>query len=168
MDFFAHIAWSMILFGKFFNFSYLIQISFFSVLPDLLWGIPAVFYMIYFMLKNRKILSWKKRPTKFTKKLENLYNSSHSFSVMILFFFIFSIIFSQFYWPILFGWGLHLLLDIFTHKDSIYFKQKPFYPLSNYSVRGYIWHGHWKFLILNWSAIILVYILFYGIRILGF
>lgn len=62
------------------------------------------------------------------------------------------------YWPI-FGWGLHIVLDIFTHKD---FYQTPFlFPLSNYKFDyGISWGEPW-FMAVNYGAMVLVYILIY-------
>jgi len=83
---------------------------------------------------------------------------------MLFFFFVLSLIFGVVYYPLFFGWGLHLLIDILLHKDSM-FKQRSLYPLSEKTVRGYVWHGQSKFVIINWTLIIIVYVLVYGLRI---
>jgi hypothetical protein len=63
-------------------------------------------------------------------------------------------------WPLpMFGWGLHIVLDIFTHKD---FYQTPFlFPISNYKFdHGVSWGEPW-FMAVNYGTMILVYALIY-------
>jgi membrane-bound metal-dependent hydrolase YbcI (DUF457 family) len=164
MDFLAHIIWSILIFGKLVPFTELMQVGFFSVLPDMIWGIPAFSYFIYRYLRGDKIIRDKRGIPRSSKNFEKIYNFSHSFSVMALMFGILSLIFSRLYFPLLLGWGLHLLIDILIHKDSV-FRQRPLYPLSNRTVRGYVWHGEAKFVILNWALIIIIALL-YALRII--
>lgn len=83
-----------------------------------------------------------------------LYNISHSLIVFVLVF--------AFVWIILrrpalemSGWFLHILIDIPTHSYRFY--PTPFlWPISEWKFNGFLWSAPW-FLILNYSALILIY-----------
>lgn len=84
----------------------------------------------------------------------NLYNISHS---AIVFMAVFGIIFIIFHRPIweLFGWLFHIIIDIPTHSYQFY--PTPFlWPFSDWKFNGFSWGTPW-FLILNYSAIIIVF-----------
>ena len=54
------------------------------------------------------------------------------------------------------GWLLHILIDIPTHRAGMY--GTPFlWPISSYRFDGISWGQHW-FMLLNYSAIVTVYI----------
>ena len=83
-----------------------------------------------------------------------LYSTSHS---AIIFLIVFGVVFLIFRRPIweLGGWFIHILLDIPTHSYQFY--PTPFlWPLSGWKFDGFSWGTPW-FLILNYSAIIIVY-----------
>jgi hypothetical protein len=62
------------------------------------------------------------------------------------------------YWPI-FGWALHILIDIPSHKG---FYETPFlFPLSNYKFDHGVSWGHPTYMLINYSALIIAYILIY-------
>ena len=153
MDFLAHLAWSIIIFGKITPTNELIQILFFSVFPDLVWGIPAFFLFLLTKLRggNTKILIHERQGW-----IKNVYYSSHSFVPLFIFFFVFSLILRSFYMTLLYDWGLHLLFDMFLHKGTL--GNKPLYPV-NYKIEGLLHWKNKKFLIANW-VLICVLILF--------
>jgi len=65
------------------------------------------------------------------------------------------------YWP-MWGWALHILIDIPTHKN---FYETPFlFPLSSYKFGNGIRWANPSFMILNYGALILIY-LFWFLRI---
>jgi len=83
-----------------------------------------------------------------------LYSISHS---AIIFLIVFGVVFLIFRRPIweLGGWFIHILLDIPTHSYQFY--PTPFlWPISGWKFDGFSWGTPW-FLILNYSAIIIVY-----------
>lgn len=85
-----------------------------------------------------------------------LYSISHS---AIIFFIVFGIVLLIFRRPIweIGGWLVHILLDIPTHSYQFY--PTPFlWPLSGWKFDGFSWGTPW-FLILNYSAIIVAYLL---------
>ncbi len=87
-----------------------------------------------------------------------IYNASHS---AIIFFLVFGLFFFFLKTPpwTLSGWLFHILIDIPTHSYQFY--PTPFlWPVSGFKVYGISWGTPW-FLILNYSAMILVYFLFW-------
>lgn len=87
---------------------------------------------------------------------ESLYQISHSLFAFIAVFLICYLIFKR---PIfeLTGWLVHILIDIPTH--SFQFFPTPFlWPISNFMFDGIAWSQQW-FIILNYSSIIIMFIL---------
>ena len=83
-----------------------------------------------------------------------LYNTSHSLFVFVLVFALVWIVLRRPIWEMS-GWLLHILIDIPTHSYRFY--PTPFlWPFSEWKFDGFSWGTPW-FLILNYSAIILVY-----------
>jgi len=158
MDLFAHLAWSYIFFGKFVGLEQLAQILFFSVFPDLIWGTPALFVFVWLKIKTGKgrFLIHEREGW-----IRTLYYSSHSFvSVLVLFLFS-SVLTKSIYLSLIYGWGLHLLFDMFLHKGTL--GNKPLFPLK-YRINGLT---HWtekKALLINWIIIcLLLIVLFLGL-----
>ncbi|KND48127.1 MAG: hypothetical protein AB201_00835 [Parcubacteria bacterium C7867-006] len=84
-----------------------------------------------------------------------LYSFSHSAIIFLIVFGITFLIFRRPIWE-LGGWFIHILLDIPTHSYQFY--PTPFlWPLSGWKFDGFSWGTPW-FLILNYSAIIIVYL----------
>ena len=159
MDFFAHIFWSIIVYGKILGFEQLIQTTFFSILPDLLWGVPLFSYVIYQKLRGRKIAFTHERK-EYLNKFGRIYNYSHSAVTMLVVFAALSLFTFSFYYYAILGWLLHIIIDMLVHRES-YFEQKPLYPLSNFRVRGYFLHLNKKFVIINWTIIIILMTILY-------
>jgi len=83
-----------------------------------------------------------------------LYSISHSAIVFLIVFGVVFLILRRPLWE-LGGWFIHILLDIPTHSYQFY--PTPFlWPLSGWKFDGFSWGTPW-FLILNYSAIIIVY-----------
>ena len=83
-----------------------------------------------------------------------LYNISHSLFVFVLVFSLVWIVLRRPIWEMS-GWLLHILIDIPTHSYRFY--PTPFlWPFSEWKFDGFSWGTPW-FLILNYSAIILIY-----------
>jgi len=87
-----------------------------------------------------------------------LYNISHS---VFIFFVVFGVIFLIFRRPVweLGGWFMHVVMDIPTHSYQFY--PTPFlWPLSGWKFDGFSWGTPW-FIIINYLAIITVYLLLF-------
>jgi len=90
-----------------------------------------------------------------------LYSVSHSVIIFFLIFGLFFFIIKKPPWTML-GWFLHILIDIPTHSYQFY--PTPFlWPISNWYFYGISWGMSW-FLILNYAAMIVVYLFFWRKR----
>lgn len=88
---------------------------------------------------------------------QQLYNISHSGVVFAAIFFLAWLIARRPVWEML-GWLLHLLIDIPTHSYQFY-PTPIFWPLSGWKfIYGVAW-SQWWFMILNYSALAIVYFL---------
>lgn len=168
MDVLAHVLWTNAVFhakyDKLRKQRYLA--AFFGVAPDLVSFIPAT---IYTLLNSKKILNFieGKDLTKISPEHYNAlnswvfdyaiqsYNYTHS---LVIFAAVFLVVLAvrkgKFYWPLL-GWGLHILIDMFTHKD---FFETPFlFPISNVTNHNAIVWGEPIFMVINYGLLILVY-----------
>ncbi|MFA4890116.1 MAG: metal-dependent hydrolase [Candidatus Paceibacterota bacterium] len=83
-----------------------------------------------------------------------LYSVSHSVAVFFAIFALIYLIKRKFVWE-MGGWLIHILIDIPTHSYKFY--PTPFlWPFSEWKFDGFSWGQPW-FIILNYSAIILIY-----------
>ncbi len=143
-------------------------IMFWSVFPDLFaFGIPTVLAVIVSITSNnfsfKSLLSHHGTPNPLIMDLPAyLYQFSHSFIIWILIFILVWVISKkpQF---VLFGWALHIFLDIFSH--SIQFYPTPFlFPISNYHfIYGIRWSDPY-FVTVNYTLIAIFAIYFYLTR----
>lgn len=160
MDVFAHMLWTNVVYFK----KYQNQLKdrlwavFFGVVPDLVGFTPAFFYMIFSGQFGPKAFNNSVWVFKFASES---YNYTHSIVVFLVVALIVYIIRrGRVYWP-MFGWALHILIDIPTHK--IFYETPFLFPLSNYKFGGGVSWGHPVFMLVNYSAIILVYLGIYFI-----
>ncbi len=150
MDFFAHAAWSFIVFHRSMVARHRYYAMFFGVLPDLLsWFI----YLVYMLVSGGSfgapqvgnIPAW----------VFTLYGISHSLIIAgIVMGFLWVIYRSRFPLFVLM-WPMHILIDIPTHSRN--FLPTPFlYPFSDWHFPGISWGEPW-FMILNWSLILVCF-----------
>jgi len=86
----------------------------------------------------------------------NLYRLSHSAIIFLLVFFFVFLFLKRPIFEML-GWFLHILIDIPTHTYKFF--PTPFlWPVSDFKIDGFSWGTPW-FLILNYGAIIFVYLI---------
>jgi len=86
----------------------------------------------------------------------NLYNISHSILIFFLVFLLALAIFRRPIWE-LSGWFVHIIMDIPSHSYDFF--PTPFlWPVSEFKINGIHWGESW-FMILNYSLIILAYLL---------
>lgn len=166
VDLISHALWAYALFHRQSNvFAYVA----FSLLPDLVFGLPA---LIAFTANGeirqnfRRARRWQ-LPHETASKLpyfefvRKFYHASHSWLVMGFTSLVLLAFAPQFALPFVSGVFLHLGMDLFVHKDSIA-GQYPFYPLSNFRVKGFI---HWSdkhFLVVNYGLLALLYALIFA------
>ncbi len=151
MDLPAHVFWSLALFKKY-NWAW--QGVFFGILPDLIFAIPVAFY---WLKSGRKTSYGDLFP-----KIEPYYRFAHSAVTMLFFFAIFSLANREPYWPLLAGWGLHILLDLPFHRGGFVQGIALLHPISKRKINGKWW---WKeivekrpwILLVNYALAALVY-----------
>jgi len=154
VDFFSHLAWAYLL--LFHGRPDLLAGLFFGVFPDLIFVGAALLMSINMFARSREISRQRLFPV-----VRRVYAVSHSLITVAVFGIITAIVTGGFYFPIL-GWLLHILLDIYTHKGSPVEPQFPLYPLTYPAIKGYIWWRNPYFLVVNWAAIIALYLLMNG------
>lgn len=158
MDILAHMLWanygarqankSLIKKGK--RIIKLPEVTFWSVFPDLFaFGIPLIL-SIPVLIQNGFILE---RPSAFGISA-TLYQYSHSI-VLWAVVFVLVWIWSKRPRLELFGWALHILIDIPSHSATFY--PTPFlFPISEYRfVDGISWGNTW-FMIINYTLLLVV------------
>jgi hypothetical protein len=89
-----------------------------------------------------------------------LYSISHSLLIFGVILGAICLVLKKFPWEML-GWAFHILIDIPTHSYAFY--PTPFlWPLSDLRVDGLSWASSW-FVILNYSALAVVYIILWKV-----
>ena len=149
MDIFAHGLWSYAVFHK---KKYVWLATLFGLLPDFLsFGIIFVINLL-----NGNFHRGPPSISSLPEWLFAAYNTTHSF-VMFLFVFILIYAFTKKWFWLLTAWAIHIIIDIPTHSTRFF--PTPFlWPLSDYVFNGISWGTPW-FLILNYSALMVVFIL---------
>lgn len=126
----------------------------FGVLPDLVSFIPLSAYLLFHTDQFSPRLFakpiWEYRWAAYS------YHFTHS---LVIFVFAFLVVLmirkGKVYWPML-GWGLHIVIDIFTHKDVF---ETPFlFPLSHYTNHYAVPWSHPLFMLINYAVLGLVYV----------
>jgi hypothetical protein len=155
MDIFAHSLWTGAIFYKKYNNDKknLFLSVLFGILPDLLSFAPVFIYAFFARKGFFELIGSGAWVVNYASQS---YNFTHSFVIFLLGLAVVLIIRKgKIYWP-MFGWLLHILIDIPTHRG---FYETPFlFPLSGYQFSHGISWGHPVFMIINYSAIAIVYI----------
>jgi len=144
--------------------------AFWGVFPDLFaFGVPFVWTIYNLAVGAMHLSDWPApahdiEPVPYThlqplQLANSLYNLSHSLIVFVLILALVSIIWRKVPRE-LFGWLLHILIDIPTH--SYRFFPTPFlWPVSGFKFAYGIAWGQWWFQAINYAALIAVYCLLY-------
>lgn len=142
--------------------------TFWGVFPDLFaFGIPFLWTIYILFTGEMRLSDWPApahdiEPVPYTnlqplQLASSLYNLSHSLIVFALIFG-FVILITRKLPRELFGWLLHILIDIPTHSYKL-FPTPILWPLSSYKfLYGFSWGQAW-FQIINYSALAFVYLL---------
>ncbi len=137
----------------------------FTLLPDLLWAIPALvgFFASGMSIGQLRRMRWK-LPHESTSRMpyfsfvRTAYHASHSWLLMAVASLVVAIAVPGLAVPFAAGVFLHLAMDLFVHKDS-FAGQVPLYPLSNWKVKGFVHWSNRKFIAANYALLIIVYAL---------
>ncbi len=162
VDLFSHALWAYALFH---SQPDALAYAAASVLPDVLWAVPAVLsYTIggHGLHEFRRV-RWNSTNETASKIphfdfIRRAYHFSHSWLIMALLSAAVALFFPKFAVPFIAGVFLHLGMDLFVHKDSIS-GQLPLYPASKWRVNGFIHWSSWKFLAANYALLAIVYAL---------
>ncbi len=133
----------------------------FGVLPDLIGFLPVTLYVFL----NRLVFDPGTYHTyshwTFTYAAY-AYNYTHSLVIFLVATLLVMLIRKgKLYWPML-GWGLHIVIDFFTHPD--FFQTPLLFPLSDYKYYGGISWAHPVFMTINYGALIIIYALIFWYR----
>ena len=171
MDIISHALWSGALFKSInlklkkrkFNFW---QAAFFGMFPDVVsFVIPFIIFLfiilpqtgLNFLSINNAIES-----PPYSSIIEMLYNISHSLIIFVVVFLLIWLIFRK---PIyiLFGWLLHILIDIPTHLIG-HFATPFLWPLSSFKINGIIYWREPLFMMIDIVLLIIVYAIIFRIE----
>ncbi len=158
------------------NLEFVLASLFFAALPDLLESTPFLIYLTLHRKKYnlKKLVSVYSFAIDINHNRQNEYDASFPWAAKISFythsfllFILFALLLRSFsHWlsfSFLIGYGLHLFIDVFLHKD--YFASKPLYPLSNFSIYGFItWYKTKNFSKYNYSLLFLTYLMLFWFR----
>ena len=87
-----------------------------------------------------------------------LYNFSHSLIIFGAIFVLVWLILRRPWLPLL-GWGLHIVIDIFSH-NNMFFPTPFLFPISDFRVNATSWANP-VFMAANYSILVLVYLIMY-------
>lgn len=155
MDIFAHALWTYAIYSK---TPYALLAVIFGVFPDL---VSFSLFFVKTLLKGN--LNFKKpKVSSVPKYIFTIYDITHSLVIFFITTIIVGLLIKSIPW-FMGGWLIHIVLDIPTHKTDFF--PTPFlWPVSNYKFkRGTTWDSK-KFLIINYTLILLVYIYIIFIR----
>ena len=156
MDIVAHALWTNAAFYKKYKIDKKNRYlgAFFGVLPDIVSFAPATIFLLF--TNQRFSPALYNSSLWFFRWAEESYNYTHSLVIfVIVMVIIMALRKGKAYWP-MFGWLLHILIDIPTHKD---FYETPFlFPLSDYHFSyGMAW-AEPAFMFVNYGALAVIYI----------
>lgn len=162
MDIFAHALWTNAVYYKKYrwNLKSRLWAVFFGIAPDLASFTPATIYAFLFSWGEHLAYLANSSFWVFAYARES-YGYTHSLVIFLAVTLIVTALRKgRLYLPML-GWLLHILIDIPTHKN---FYETPFlFPLANYKFdRGVSWGEPW-FMMVNYSALAVVYILIFTV-----
>jgi hypothetical protein len=154
MDILSHALWANLVFKELPVEQRSLTVVF-GVMPDF-----VSFLKVFGKDFIRKTMHYTDPPLKnFPKIVFTIYNITHSLVIWLGVFLILKI-FSFDYAALAFcGWGLHILLDIFTHTKS-FFQTPILFPFSKFGFSGINWSNKW-FMLFNYSVLLFLYLVFY-------
>lgn len=154
MDILSHALWTNLVFKDLPMEQRSLAIGF-GVMPDLI-----SFGRVLGGDFARKTMHYNNPPLHvFPKFVFKIYNVTHSLVVWVGIFVLLKIF--QLDWLALAfcGWGLHVLLDIFTHSAN-FFPTPILWPFSSFHFSGIAWANKW-FMLFNYTVLAFLYLVFY-------
>lgn len=162
MDFIFHGILGLVI-SKWITGDYLPLAVIFAILPDIL-GTTA---FQYFKFKNSSKNSIKefindyirltKRNNFFSKWDRFTYRATHTLLSLLLAVLVAMIFFKNIWWMLALCYLSHFLIDIPTHEGEFAFK--PFWPFSNWSLKGKSWATNPNIFLIFWFFLIVIVLL---------
>ena len=154
MDIVSHALWANLIFKEL-PVGQRGLLSFFSVLPDL-FSFLGITVKTFF----KKTFDYEAPPlSSFPPYVFKLYNMTHSLVVWAGVFFALYFFNLKIAALIFFGWGLNILLDVFTHTAN-FFPTPILWPFSKFHFSGINWSNRY-FMLFNYSVLFFCYLIFY-------
>lgn len=152
MDIISHALWANLVFKDLPQRPLAIA---FSVMPDFI-SFARVAVKIFF---QRTIIYQESPKKEFPPIVYKLYNFTHSLMIWSAIFFLLKLLNLDYLMIAFYGWGLHIMLDIFTHSEN-FFPTPILWPLSDFHFSGINWSNR-NFMIFNYTILAFSYLLFY-------
>lgn len=133
---------------------------FFGIFPDLSAFTPVfayIFYQTVFLGQKLALVRPEDngQAIPLSSLTHNLYNFSHSLIIWGVVFLLAWLVFKKLPW-VLFGWGLHIGLDIFSHSSKFF--PTPFlFPFSKFTINGWSW-AEPVFMLVNYGLLLILYL----------
>lgn len=164
MDIFAHGLWTNLMYkavpqtrrdAKTTNWG-----IFFGIFPDLFAFTPLFVYIFYQAIFRAQKLVFAHpedngQSIPLSDLTHQLYSFSHSLVIWAIVFLVAWAIFKKLPW-VLFGWALHICIDIFSH-NSHFFPTPFLWPISGFHVNGWAW-AEPVFMLVNYGALLILYL----------
>lgn len=164
MDVFAHALWTHAIHRGVtkaknikLNKKAIWTVIFFGLAPDLFsFGFHFTQRIFSWLFqKGEFFMSGPPDPSTIPAYIYNSYNYTHS---LVLFLAVFAVVWAlrgRPYW-LMYGWGLHILIDMFSHSTSFF--PTPFlFPIADVKINGWSW-GDSTFMAINYSLLVITYI----------
>ena len=87
------------------------------------------------------------------------YDVTHSLVIWLAIFLVLKIFGFSWWLVVYYAWGLHILLDIFTHTTA-FFPTPILWPFSRFHFSGTNWSNKW-FMLFNYAVLLFMYLVFY-------
>ena len=154
MDIISHALWTNLVFKELPLEQRNLAILF-GLLPDLI-------SFSFMTLKNffRRTLHFDApAPVGVPEYVFKLYDVTHSLIIWLAIFLILKLFGLSLALVIFYAWGLHILLDIFTHSSE-FFPTPILWPFSSFHFSGINWTNKW-FMLFNYAVLLFMYLVFY-------
>ncbi|RJO59826.1 hypothetical protein C4546_00100 [Candidatus Parcubacteria bacterium] len=151
MDVISHGLWPWFIFNRKKNWRW--WAAGWGMFPDL-GTLPQIYYLLkFFGIKN--LFSIENWDTLFIPEgWMFTYFLTHSLITPWVIAGLYWLVKKRLPWPLLVGWSLHILLDMFTHAGV--YANRPLFPFSDFSINGVMWSNPWIF----WSNWLLLVVAF--------
>lgn len=154
MDILSHALWANLVFKDLPPDQRTLAVGF-GVMPDII-----SFTRILGKHFVHKTMSYTDPPLSvFPKFVFKLYNFTHSLIIWLGLFVILKIFNLDWLAMAFCGWGLHIMLDIFTHTSK-FFPTPILWPFSKFHFSGINWSNKW-FMLFNYVVLTFLYLVFY-------